>query len=255
MLRRLAALTPRPALALFLVAVLATGCAGADDPPPSPDDVASATILALGDSVIEWNAGDAAAIPDVIAQALGRDAFNAAVSGARFTHPDADAAEAGFDIRAQYRALQDDVPDKAWTWVVLDGGANDFGDECGCTSGCDVVMADLLGADGRTGAIPAFVEKVTARGSRVLYMGYYDAPEAGGGGFEACGDDFATFNARLARMADALDGAFYASAAAVIDPADLSHYDADRVHPSVLGSRLIGEHLAEAIEAAEAQTP
>jgi phospholipase/lecithinase/hemolysin len=42
---------------------------------------------------------------------------------------------------------------------------------------------------------------------------------------------------------------YFASAADVIDPTNRGHYFEDLVHPSVEGSRLIGEQLATVINA------
>jgi lysophospholipase L1-like esterase len=235
----------RLSLALSLLLALA-GCAGdyASQMPPE-----GAEILALGDSVVEWNAEEEASIPDMVGEQLGRVVFNAAVSGARFTHPDPQAAEDGLDIRAQY-ARHGDGGD--WDWVVLDGGANDLGDECGCSDRCETTtLPELIAQDGRSGAIPAFVEEVRQGGARVAYVGYYDAPEGEPTAFTGCAAAFDALDARLRRMARAVDGVVFVSARDVIDPADAGAYDDDRVHPSVRGSRLIGEHVARAIEEAE----
>ncbi len=210
-------------------------------------DKEDGSILVLGDSVMEWNKEEDAAIADVIAAELGRAVVNAGVSGARLSMPEDEAnlGALGFDIRAQYRA-------RGWEWVVMDGGANDLGDECGCGQ-CAATLNEMIGADGLTGQYPDFVRSVRADGSRVLLMGYYAAPQGADTAFTPCIDELTALNDRLAQMAAALDGVYYASATEAIDPADRTHYDRDLVHPSAEGSRLIGLQLAQAIRAAEGE--
>lgn len=53
-------------------------------------------------------------------------------------------------------------------------------------------------------------------------------------------------------LADQVDGAYYVSTAEIIDGQDAGVYDADLVHPSVFGARLIGEQIAELVSTAEA---
>ncbi|MEM1126220.1 MAG: SGNH/GDSL hydrolase family protein [Bacteroidota bacterium] len=208
-------------------------------------DTETGSILAIGDSVMEWNAEDEASIPDVIAAELGRVVVNGGVSGARLSVPDdeAELGALGYDIREQYRA-------RGWTWVVMDGGANDLGDECGCGS-CEATLNEMVSADGQAGQYPDFVRSVVGDSSRVLVMGYYAPPAGAETEFTACLDELDALNARLTQMAAAIEGVHYASAAEVIDPADAASYDPDQVHPSVKGSRLIGERLAQAILDAE----
>lgn len=222
----------------------AVGCAEASRIVADTED---GSVLVLGDSVMEWNADQEAAIADVIAAELDRAVVNAGVSGARLSMPATNAkrGELGYDIRAQYRP-------RGWEWVVMDAGANDLGGECRCGP-CERTLDAMVSDDGQAGEYPDFVRSVVNDGSRVLVMGYYLPPTREQTSFARCADELASLNARLERMADALDRVYYASADVVIDPADLALFDDDRVHPSVEGSRLIGLHLAEAIRAAEEQ--
>jgi hypothetical protein len=50
-------------------------------------------------------------------------------------------------------------------------------------------------------------------------------------------------------MASATDRVTFAPATEVIDPDNREHYDEDLVHPSIEGSRLIGELFANIITA------
>ncbi|MEM1095408.1 MAG: SGNH/GDSL hydrolase family protein [Bacteroidota bacterium] len=225
---------------LLLLGVIVIGC---QETSRIVADTAEGDVLVIGDSVMEWNADADAAIADVIAATLDRTVVNGGVSGARLSMPDREAAALGFDIRAQYRP-------RGWDWVVMDGGANDLGDECGCNA-CAATLDEMVSADGQTGQYPDFVRSVTEDDSRVLVMGYYAPPAGAATEFTGCAAAFIALNDRLAQMAGTLDRVHFASAADVIDPGDLASYDRDRVHPSVKGSRLIGEHLADAIRAAE----
>ncbi|MEM8601261.1 MAG: SGNH/GDSL hydrolase family protein [Bacteroidota bacterium] len=233
--------------AMFALATclgLVAGCAEASR---IVADTATGRVLVLGDSVMEWNADGDAAIADVIATALGRAVVNAGVSGARLSMPATNVRRGalGYDIRAQYRP-------RGWEWVVMDGGANDVGGECAC-SRCERTLDEMVSDDGQAGQYPDFVRDVVRDGSRVLVMGYYFPPTGERTSFTRCVDELETLNARLERMAAALDSVFYAAATDVIDPANLAHFDEDLVHPSEEGSRLIGLHLAQAIRTVEEQ--
>ena len=192
------------------------------------------TVLVIGNSVMEFNIWDNAAIADVIAKGTGRTVRNNGESGARLSAPES-------DIRSQYRP-------GSWEWVVMGGGANDLGDECGCGP-CDVTMDEMVSADGRRGEYPSFVRSVIADGSQVLVMGYYEPAAGASTEFSDCGPAFEELNRRLEAMAGAAGGVYFASAADVIDPTNRDHYFEDLVHPSVEGSRLIGEQLATVINA------
>jgi lysophospholipase L1-like esterase len=193
------------------------------------------TVLVIGNSVMEFNIWDNAAIADVIAEATGRTVRNNGVSGARLSAPEG-------DIRSQYRP-------GPWEWIVVGGGANDLGDECGCGP-CEATLGEMVGADGDRGEYPAFVRSIVADGSRVLVMGYYAPPAGASTELSDCGPELAALNRRLEAMARTTDGVYFASAADVIDPNNRDHYFEDLVHPSVEGSRLIGEQLAAVINAA-----
>jgi len=227
----------------MIVAALSACDSGND----STESQATGSIMVVGDSVMAWNSDEKASIADVIAASLGREVVNASVSGARLSVPDSQAVLAGqgFDIRAQYEA-------RGWKWLVMDGGANDLGDECACGA-CDATLNEILSADSLSGQYPEFVRSVRADGSRVLIMGYYPPPLGIMTEFNPCVDEFSQLNTRLAQMASLMEGVYFANATAVIDPRNLGHYDTDLVHPSIEGSRLIGNWLVQAIQNAEAE--
>ncbi|MEO0740117.1 MAG: SGNH/GDSL hydrolase family protein [Bacteroidota bacterium] len=231
----------------MLVVTMTACCVGCGEVNRIVADVEDGSVLVLGDSVMEWNADQEAAIADVIAAELNRAVVNGGVSGARLSMPEDESEQGalGYDIRAQYRP-------RGWEWVVMDGGANDLGDECNCGT-CERTLDEMVSSDGHAGHYPDFVRDVVSDGSRVLVMGYYFPPNGPETAFTDCLDEFETLNARLDRMAASLDGVFYASAALVIDSTDLTHYDEDHVHPSIEGSRLIGQQLAHAMRVAEGE--
>lgn len=198
------------------------------------DDLPEAEILAIGDSVIWWNSGSEAAIADVIADDLGVRVANAAIPG------------------AQILSGRDNIPDQyqsgPWEWVVLDGGANDLGGSCG-TARAGAVLDRLISRDLSAGAMPQLLARIRADGPQVVIMGYYFLPE-GSEDFAGCADVFTALNSRLDAYADQTAGVYFAPASAVIDPENPAHFDPDGVHPSPLGSRLIGARIAALIAAA-----
>jgi acyl-CoA thioesterase-1 len=225
-------------------ALIATGCttsSGDSDPGTTiHGDGPEYTILAVGDSLFEYNSFAQASIPEVLGETIGIRVVNAAMSGAYFANPDPAAAADGLDVRSQYR-------DGDWEWVVVTGGGNDLNDLCGCGE-CEEVLDVLIAADGLSGEIPDFVQRIAAVGINVMLVGYYEVPSDADYGFDACGNEFAELSARLKASADSTDGVWFVSAADVITADQRSAYANDRVHPSIEGSKLVGEHIAAAIQ-------
>lgn len=201
------------------------------------ESLPEAEILAIGDSVIWWNSGSEAAIADVIADDLGVRVANAAIPGARVL--------AGSEnIPGQYQS-------GPWEWVVLDGGANDLGGSCG-TARADAVLDLLITQDLTNGAMPRLLARVRGDGPQVVIMGYYFLPEETQD-FAGCTGVFTALNSRLEAYADQTAGVYFTPASAVIDPDNPAHFDRDGVHPSPLGSRLIGRQIATQIRSAPDQ--
>ncbi|QUJ76097.1 SGNH/GDSL hydrolase family protein [Sulfitobacter albidus] len=204
----------------------------------------SGDILLLGDSVMAWNGSDNADIGNVIADRLDRRVSVRAVPGAQFDNASGLASAVGFDIQAQY-------PGGAWNWVVLNGGANDLGfDDCGCGD-CARVVDALIGPDAATGKIPAFLNRLRASGSRVLWMGYYTSP---GTSFAGCTDDLIVLEGRIARYAEARGDTFFFDGEDVIVRENPDHFANDDTHPSREGSALLGTALADLIARAEGRS-
>lgn len=236
--------TERPAflIALLFVGVLSLcGCSTMDFSDYAKSqltDKPDSRILVIGDSVMSWNAQADASIADVLERTLGHSVVNLAVPGARLSHPDANARASGFDIRAQYRPHD-------WDWVVVDGGANDLGDECDCRR-CDQVMDTLISADGARGEIASLVQTIIHDGARVVVLGYYAPPDQGGE-LRACKDELAELSGRIERLASHSDRVRFVPMADLVAPNDPAAYDPDLVHPSKQSSVAIGRRIAAEI--------
>lgn len=202
--------------------------------------LAQGPVLVMGDSIMAWNGG--ASLAAGIERGLDRTVENASVPGAQI-------APRGlkrllFDIGAQYEAGD-------WGWVVLNGGANDLFDHCGCQS-CDAVLDGLVAADGRRGEIAQIVDRLRRTGARVLYLGYY-GPSGRGGAFDVCEDELIALDARMARMARIVPELEFIDGGDVMSAAMPGDYDADNIHPSPRGSAKLGALAAMAIRRAEAR--
>lgn len=190
-------------------------------------------IIAIGDSIMDWNG--AQSIPAQLSRELGRSVEDRSLSGSQVRTGFWNRRQ-GLDIRAQ---LGDDRPDI----LVMTGGGNDLGERCGCREGCAEEVDKLLTEDGG-GAFGVFLSDVVADGTQVFVLGYLDPP-VGGNDFSGCAADLRVLADRL----DALEGVTLVPVHQAIDPADMSYYDADRVHPSVKASSAMAKLLARAIEA------
>ncbi|MEO0701185.1 MAG: SGNH/GDSL hydrolase family protein [Pseudomonadota bacterium] len=190
-------------------------------------------IISIGDSIMYWNG--AQSIPAQLSRELSLPVDDRSLAGSQVRTGFWNRMQ-GLDIRAQ---LGDDRPDI----LVMTGGGNDLGDGCGCREGCAEEVDRLLTEDGG-GAFGTFLRDVVADGTRVFVLGYPDPP-VGGNDFSGCVADLRA----LANRLDALEGVTLVPAHQAIDPADMSYYDADRVHPSVKASSVMAKLLARAIEA------
>ena len=190
-------------------------------------------IIAIGDSIMDWNG--AQSVPAQLSRELGLPVDDRSLAGSQISTGFWDRME-GLDIRAQ---LGDDRPDI----LVMTGGGNDLGERCGCRVGCDEEAVALLTEDGG-GALGDFLHDVVADGTQVFVLGYADPP-VGGNDFSGCIADLRALADRL----DAMERVTLVPVHQAIDPADMSYYDADRVHPSVKASLVMAKLLARAIEA------
>lgn len=219
------------------------GCADSGRLDGLADTESESSILAIGDSFFEFNTIQEASIPDVIGEILLVPVVDAAQGGAYFTKPDPEAASGSSDVSRQYR-------EGDWEWVVVTGSGNDLNDICGCGE-CDSVLDALIAADGTTGEIPDLVRNIASDGVNVMLVGYYDLRSDADFGFDRCGDEVTELRTRMELTAGRTDGVWFVSAADVVSVDDTDAYAEDRVHPSTVGSELVGEHVAAAIQKIE----
>lgn len=199
-------------------------------------------ILVIGDSVMWWNEESGRSVAQELASAISRPVINLAVPGARISHPSAASKAQGLDIRSQYVSRQ-------WDWVVVEGGANDLGDECGCNR-CEATLDKLIAADAKSGEWVQLVNRVRSGGASAVVVGYYALPSQGSAdGLAQCNDALSELNKRLALLADQDEKVRFVSMAKAMNPGEPGDYDPDRIHPSPRGSRAIARRIGSAITA------
>ena len=106
---------------------------------------------------MEWNIGNGS-IPEVVGELLGQPAYNARNIGGSMMSTGED-----WSIPNQYDSGN-------WDWVIVDGGANDLNELCGCGP-CETVQADI--AD----AYRSLVESIRAEDIRVVIWGLLVSPQ------------------------------------------------------------------------------
>lgn len=203
-----------------------------------PTATVAQSIVAIRDSVLDWNSGPGRSIPDAISEALGLPVENKAVSGAHFSNENGLSRLLGFDIQQQLGSSRPDM-------VIFTAGANDLGGECVCGA-CEPVLNSLVSSD-LTGEIPAFVDALLQDGVKVTYVGYYRTLSRRY--LAGCVPEFDALHDRMAALAARRPGLTFVSARDVMNRDDPRLYAFDRVHPSPLGSARIGAHVAAAIAA------
>lgn len=198
----------------------------------------SARIMLLGDSMMAANRAARQSVADVIETELDEEVIDRSVVGARYFYILPISGSAGLKLTAQYR------PGK-WDWVVLNGGGNDLLFGCGCGK-CDVQLDRLISADGKIGAIPAFVAQIRAGGAKVIYTGYLRNPGVRTP-IKSCGPAGNELDRRLTIMARRDPGVTFVSLADLVPFGDRSFHAPDLIHPSVKGSQAIGARIARQI--------
>lgn len=192
-------------------------------------------ILVIGDSVLAWNRASGGDVGSVIAAETGREVVSRATLGAQVRAGGLGAL--GFSIPRQ-------LPGGRWNWVVMNGGANDLGFSCGCTR-CDAEIDLLISPDGRTGAIPDLIATARSQGARVIWAGYYQAPQSRS--FRGCRPGLVELERRIAVHARQTPGVVFVDTEDVFDPRNRALYASDLTHPSPAGSAVIGRFLARQI--------
>jgi lysophospholipase L1-like esterase len=195
-------------------------------------------ILVIGDSVLDWNRASGRDVGTALGESLERTVTNRAVSGAQIR-------KRGF-ASALGLGIPDQLVMRPWNWVVMNGGANDLNTSCGCAR-CDGVIEALISSDGKRGDIPKLIARAQATGAKVLWVGYYRAPNSGT--FQGCQPGLAELERRIAELAQSTPGVFFQDSEDVMTPRDPSLYASDATHPSPKGSAAIGQYLAQTIKA------
>ncbi|MEP2532281.1 SGNH/GDSL hydrolase family protein [Shimia sp.] len=203
---------------------------------------ATPRILAMGDSLMAWHTMTGGSIADSVARELNEPVSNHSISGARVIYKLPISGAMGMKIANQYRKGD-------WDWVVLNGGGNDLWMGCGCGA-CDNRMDRMISADGRKGAIPHMVDSLRKTGVQIVYVGYLRSPGAWSP-IEGCRDDGDALEARISKLADIIPEMHFVSLADMVPTGDRSYHAMDMIHPSVKGSREIGQRVAAVIKAAE----
>lgn len=198
----------------------------------------SARILAMGDSMMAWNASSRATVSDNVESILGEPVIDRSVVGARIFYHLPVSGALGMNISQQYRPGD-------WDWVIMNGGGNDLWFGCGC-SACDRKMTRMVSPDGQKGSIPEMVQKIRNSGARVVYLGYLRSPGVGSL-IEHCKNEGDEFERRLTTMAAADRGVHFISLADMVPYGDRSHHGFDMIHPSPKATRKIAQRIAAII--------
>lgn len=220
-------------LPLLLIALLLSGCG----PYVATRDV-EPRILAMGDSMMTWHSTARRSIPDAMALELGEPVVNRSMTGAKVLHGLPISGAMGMKIANQYQKGD-------WDWVVLNGGGNDLWLGCGCER-CDARLNRLISEDGRKGAIPKLVWTLRQTGAQVVYLGYLRSPGINSL-IEHCREEGAELEARIAKLAELVDGVHFLSMAGLVPHGDRSYHALDMIHPSRKASSVIGRSVAALI--------
>ena len=188
-----------------------------------------ARIFSVGDSIFEWNLWERASAPEILGEDLELPVYNAAISGAMMTD------DSPHSIPNQYVTGD-------WDWLVMDGGANDLNERCGC-SGCEALQDEL------EDVFRSFVQERLAEGVSVAIWGYYGLPSDASYGFDRCGEELEELGRRQQLLAESDPGIIWVDGSLEITGEDSAAFDEDKLHPSMEGSQRIGRQLAEAIQA------
>lgn len=198
-------------------------------------------VLAIGDSLMAWHSIGGKSIADYLERGLGTKVVNRSIGGAKMLHKLPVSGAMGMSIPAQFRG--------DWDVVVMTGGGNDLWLGCGCNR-CDRRMNRLIAQDGTRGQIPQLMAKILNSGAEVYYVGYLRSPGLGSP-IESCKDEGDELEARIARLAERVEGIHYVSNQDLVKPGDRSYFGIDMVHPSVKASREIAGRVLAAMSDGE----
>jgi len=196
-------------------------------------------ILVIGDSLMAAHAMSGRSVAGNLRDFLDEDVLNRSVIGARMIYKLPLTGGMGLSIPAQFRK-------GAYDWVIMNGGGNDLWMGCGC-NGCKRKMDKLIATDGTRGEIPRLMARILKSGAQVVYVGYLRSPEINTP-IESCKDEGDELEARIAALADRVNGVHYLSLQDLVPPGDLSYFGLDRIHPSTKASREIAGRVAQLLQ-------
>lgn len=102
-----------------------------------------------------------------------------------------------------------------------------------------------MSEDGTKGVIPNIVRQAQGYGAKVVWIGYYQAPQSRA--FRGCRPGLVELERRIASYAVKTKGFYFVDSEDVFDPSNRELYANDQTHPSVLGSSVIAELVANTI--------
>lgn len=216
-------------LLIAVVVAGAAGCASNGSDSGEGQTGAEVRLLAIGDSVLEWNDDDST--PAQAARFLNERGIetiveNRAVSGSCLGSCN------GVD-----EAIATTYGDDGWTHLLVSGGGNDIDEDC--SSADPIISEDLT-----DGLIIDLLDRVPASTIVLLYV--YAPPIDPNDALAACAE-FDRLQARYRALAEVRPGVELVEASSVADASTPELYD-DSVHPSPAGSAAIGTLVADVIE-------
>ena len=194
------------------------------------DSESNGALLAIGDSVLDWNRYEGNSIPDVVGRYTQLEIVNESIGGSQML----DMGSGG--ITQQYISNH-------WTWVLIDGGANDVGDGCGCGE-CLYQVDQIISADTSQGQMVDLVDRALSDGAQVILLGYYSVHSPD---FAGCEEELVAINTRYQRLAEQNSSVFYIQMSDAFARPSATYMDDDGIHPSIEGSRVIGQIIAQKI--------
>lgn len=191
------------------------------------------SVVVVGDSVFDFNGDVCGDVGDFISLARDARIEDRAVGGTWLDHP------SNFDILEQYTS-------GPWSWVIVDGGANDLNEGCGCD--CTDELDTLVSEDTLAGAMPTLVEAALADGAKVLLFGYYDP--APGSEFAACQDELVIMSSRYQALAERLEGVTFVDGRDIVSAQTQPQaFHGDGIHLTPVGAELVANTMLETMSA------
>ena len=194
------------------------------------DALPSADAVAIGDSILAWNASKCQSVIDSASRSLGARIDNRSVNGAR--------------LRGGIPGQRDGSDARL---VIVDGGGNDLNGADACKNDPTAELDRLASLDGTEGAMPALVDGLVGEGHDVLLLGYYGVKRGGWYGLGACGEEVALLKERYAMLASRHPEVVYVDLEETVTSDQAEHYAFDAVHPSPKGAEVLGEAVAAAL--------